>query len=97
MGIRASFYSSIHQGWLAREVYILPLYLSLEDWPHFFFFIAACRNWFLVVYYEAECLRAVSADTVCRLVLGDTECYRRKIIKDWRKKDRMAHAHKIAQ
>lgn len=63
----------------------------------FFFFIAACRNWFLVVYYEAECLRAVSADTVCRLVLGDIECCRRKIIKDWRKKDRMAHAHKIAQ
>lgn len=26
-------YCSIHQGWLAREVYILPLYLSPENWP----------------------------------------------------------------
>lgn len=38
MSIRASFYSSIHQGWLAREVYILPFYLSPENWPDSFFF-----------------------------------------------------------
>lgn len=38
MSIKASFYSSIHQGWLAREVYILPLYLSPENCPDSFFF-----------------------------------------------------------
>lgn len=47
-----------------------------------FFFIAACRNWFLVVYYKAECLRAVSADTVCWLVPGETESCGRNIIKN---------------
>lgn len=44
-----------------------------------FFFIAAYWNWFLVVYYEDEHRSAVSADTVCWIVQGETESCRQKI------------------
>ena len=76
VSISSSFYCVAHQGWLASEVYILSLYLSLEDWPDFlslFFSLAALRNWFLVVFYQAGYGRAVSADIAWWIVPAESE------------------------
>lgn len=54
LSIRASFYSSVLGGWLAGEVYILPLYLSLENWPDSIFFSLLPPEIAFWSYTEAE-------------------------------------------